>query len=61
MTIIPTVIIKQTRLIILAYTVVIDNKNTIEKIPINHKQNKFFILAILKLVQKQFVQYLIDK
>ena len=58
---IPSVIIKQVKLIILAYTVVTDNKNTIEKITINHKQNKFFILAILKLVQKQFFQYQIDK
>lgn len=57
MTIIPTVIIKQIKLIILANTVVTDNKNTIEKITINHKQNKFFILVILKLVQKQFFQY----
>ena len=38
---ISSVIINQTRLIILAYTVATDNKNMIEKMPINHKQNNF--------------------
>ena len=43
-------------LIILADTVVTNNKNTIKKMPINNKQTYFLILAILKLVQKQFFQ-----
>ncbi len=44
-------------LITLADTVVTNNKNSLKKIPINNEQNNFLILAILKLVQRQFFQY----
>ena len=48
-------------LITLAYTVVTNNKNSLKKIPINNEQNNFLILAILKLVQRQFFQCLKGK
>ena len=43
-------------LIILAYIVVTNNKHTLKKIPISKEQNNVLILAILKLVRKQFFQ-----
>ena len=43
-------------LIILAYTVVTNNKHTLKITPISNEQNNFLILAILKLARKQFFQ-----
>ena len=43
-------------LITLTNTVVTNNNHTLKKIPISNEQNNVLILAILKLVRKQFFQ-----